>query len=69
MKKTTVCTYRNIRNQHKYIEVHFDGYGHQTVRQFMYWQATGVKNLLGDRCLHRWSKENFNVLLEDYVAV
>lgn len=28
-----------------------------------------IKNVTGDRKLHRWRKENLNVLLEDYELV
>jgi hypothetical protein len=63
--KTRVAIYQNIRNRHKYIEVHFDGYGHRTVRQFMAWD-NGVKNMLGDTFLHRWRKPNFTELIYDY---
>lgn len=68
MKKTTVKIYRNKRNENKYLEVHNDGYGHNTVKQFLKWK-NGVKYLTGDRCLHRWKKSNLNVLLEDYELV
>lgn len=62
---TTIKIYRNKRNPNKKIEVHDDGHYHNSVRQFMYWN-NGVKNLLGDRYLHRWRKKNLNELLEDY---
>lgn len=65
--KTRITVYRNVRNENKYIEVHEDGYGHRTVRQFMRWG--NVKNLLGDRCLHRWKKSNLKDLLNEYVMV
>ena len=29
----------------------------------------GVKNLLGDRCLHRWRKANLDELLSDYEEI
>lgn len=61
--------YRNLRNKHKYIEVHNDGHSHNTVRQFLYWYATGVKNWTGDGYLHRWRKRNLDELLEDYEEV
>lgn len=65
---TTVKVYRNKRNGNKYIEVHNDGHYHNTVKQFMAW-SNGVKNLLGDRRLHRWRKKNLTELLEDYQEV
>ena len=76
MKK--IRTYRNKRNPNKFIEVHNDGHYHNSVKQYIYWEAnviTGerllkpVKNLLGDRKLHRWRKANLNELLEDYEEV
>lgn len=62
---TTIKIYKNKRNPNKKIEIHNDGHYHNSVRQFMSWN-NGVKNLLGDRCLHRWRKKNLNELLEDY---
>ena len=65
---TTIQTFRNRRNPNY----------HNSVKQYMYWEAnviTGerllksVKNLLGDRKLHRWRKANLNELLEDYEEV
>ena len=66
---TTISIYQNKRNAHKYLEVHNDGHYHNTVRQYMFYSRNKVKNLLGDRCLHRWRKENLKVLLEDYRKV
>jgi len=75
---TTIQTFRNRRNPNKFVEVHNDGHYHNSVKQYMYWEAnviTGerllksVKNLLGDRKLHRWRKANLNELLEDYEEV
>ena len=68
MSKTKVTLYQNKRNSNKYIEVHNDGHYHNTVRQFLKW-SNGVKNLLGDRKLHRWRAENLRKLLEDYKAI
>lgn len=65
---TTVKVYKNKRNGNKYIEVHNDGHYHNTVKQYMKW-SNGVKNLLGDRRLHRWRKKNLTQLLEDYQEV
>ena len=67
-RKTTIKLFSNKRNSNKYIEVHNDGYSHNTVRQFMKWN-NGVKNFTGDKRLHRWRKENLNELLEDYKEV
>lgn len=66
---TMVKIYRNKRNEHKFIEVRNDGYYHNSVRQYMYWESYEVKNLLGDRCLHRWKIGNLKELLEDYELV
>ena len=64
-----IRTYQNKRNENKYIEVHNDGHYHNSVRQFMFWGKYGVKNLLGDRKLHRWRIGDLRVLLEDYRLV
>lgn len=73
--KTKVRIYANKRNPHKFIEVHSDGHYHNSVKQYMLWTTnifTGkklekpVKDLLGDRKLHRWRKANLKELLEDY---
>ena len=61
---TTTKIYRNKRNENKFIEVRNDGHYHNTVRQYMFWKNAGVKNLLGDRCLHRWKARNLKALLE-----
>lgn len=66
---TTTKIYRNKRNENKFIEVRNDGHYHNTVRQYMFWKKTGVKNLLGGRCLHRWKARNLKALLEDYELV
>ena len=63
---TVKLVYQNKYNSNKYIEVHYDGYGHFSVKQFMYWAATGVKNFTGDGCFHRWRKANLLELLNDY---
>lgn len=65
---TTTKIYRNKRNENKFIEVRNDGHYHNTVRQYMFWK-NGVKNLLGDRCFHRWKAGNLKELLEDYELV
>lgn len=58
--------YRNKRNPNKWLEVHNDGHYHNTVKQFMYWAETNIRNDLGDRCFHRWKAENLRELLNDY---
>lgn len=65
--------YRNNRNENKYLEVHKDGHGHNTVRQFMQWNwrrngklISYTRNYNGDCLLHRWRKENLKNLLTDY---
>lgn len=65
---TEVKTYRNKRNSNKYLEVHEDGRGHRSVKQYMEWD-NGVRNDLGDQNLHRWRKGNFDDLLEDYEEI
>ena len=76
--KTVIKIYRNKRCKNKYIEVHNDGHYHNTVKQYMYWERNvftseqlpkPVKNLTGDRKLHRWRKRNLEELLEDYEEV
>lgn len=62
---TKITIYKNKRNPHKCIEVHSDGHYHNSVRQFMLYD-NGVKNLLGDKKLHRWKKKNLLELLKDY---
>lgn len=66
---TTVDTYRNKKNPNKYVEVHKDGYGHRSAKQYMQWDETGVTNPTGDGNLHRWRKDNMDELLEDYEEV
>lgn len=62
----------------KHIEVHNDGHYHNSLKQYLYWERnviTGeplpepVKNITGDRRLHRWRKANLKELLEDYEPV
>ena len=69
VKIVVIKIYRNKKNKNKYIEVHNDGYYHNAVKQYMYWTEVNVKNLLGDRKLHRWRKGNLKELLEDYEEV
>lgn len=66
---TTIRIYRNKRNEYKFIEVRNDGHYHNSVRQFMYWETKDIKNLLGDRNLHRWKIKDLKALLEDYEFV
>ena len=75
---TTITIYRNKRNEHKFIEVHNDGHYHNSLKQYLQWErnvVTGeplqkpVKNITGDRRLHRWRKANLKELLEDYEPV
>ncbi len=75
---TTIQIFRNNRNSNKFVEVHNDGHYHNSVKQYMYWGknvVTGerlpkpVKNLLGDRKLHRLRKADLKSLLEDYEEV
>lgn len=74
---TTIKTYRNKRNPNKYLEVHNDGHYHNSLKQHMFWSknpdgavlSDPIKNVTGDRKLHRWRKENLNMLLEDYELV
>lgn len=72
-----INTYRNKRNPNKYLEMHNDGHYHNSLKQYMFWSknpdgailSDPIKNVTGDRKLHRWRKENLNVLLEDYELV
>lgn len=66
---TTVKIFRNKRNHNKYIEVHNDGHYHNALVQFLYWNRTNVTYKTGDRCLHRWHKNDLNVLMEDYEPI
>ena len=63
-----ITIYQNKRNINKYLEIHNDGHYHNAVRQYMKWE-NGVKNLLGDKKLHRWRISNLKELLEDYKEV
>lgn len=65
---TTISIFRNKYNRNKYIEVHNDGHYHSSVRQFMQYD-TGTKNHMGDKCLHRFKRNNLKELLEDYEEV
>lgn len=72
---TTIRIYQNLRNNHKYLEVHNDGHYHNSVRQYIetnnYIKGKKcgiVRNYTGDNCLHRWRKENLKNLLTDYIC-
>lgn len=39
---TKIRTYRNKRNPNKFIEVHNDGHYHNSVKQYMYWEAKQI---------------------------
>ena len=64
-----VRTYRNNRNENKYIEVVRYGCGHYHVVQFMKWGS--LINKIGSRTgrRSRWTKEHLQELLEDYTRV
>lgn len=66
---TEVKTYRNKKNPNKFVEVHEDGYGHRSAKQYMHWDETDVTNPTGDGNLHRWRKDNMNELLDDYEEI
>lgn len=74
---TTIKTYRNKRNPNKYLEVHNDDHYHNSLKQYMFWSknpdgsalSNPIKNIIGDKKLHRWRKGDLNVLLEDYELV
>lgn len=40
----------------------------ESIKQYMAW-SNGVKNLLGDKCLHRWKARDLQELLADYEEV
>ena len=68
MSVTTIKTYRNKRNPNKYLEVHNDGHYHNSLKQYMFWSknpdgavlSNPIKNVTGDRKLHRWSNNHRN---------
>lgn len=63
---TIVSIYRNKWNKNKFIEVHNDGWRHNTVRQFMLFEDAVVQNLMGDKYLHRVKAALLKEMLEDY---
>ena len=64
-----ITIYRNKRNENKYLEVHNDGYYHNSVRQYISTNNLHKPQYTGDGSLHRWRKENLTELLKDYVEV
>lgn len=62
-------TYRNSRNENKYLEVIHYGCGHYHVVQFMKWDnlINKIGSRTGRRC--RWTKAHLQELLEDYTQV
>lgn len=72
---------QNIQEQKKSKQVsgsaYNDGHYHNSLKQYMFWSknpdgavlSDPIKNVTGDRKLHRWRKENLNMLLEDYELV
>ena len=63
---TTIRLYRNRRNDFKWLEIHEDGEGHRSVRQFIHFPDTAICNLTGDGMLHRWRKSYLDEVLKDY---
>lgn len=59
---TTVQIYRNRRNPNKYLEIHNDGYYHNSVRQYMYWKKTfSQENYYSIQSKILWEIKNFIV--------
>lgn len=78
---TTVTHYSNKRNPHKHLEVHNDGHGHRSVKQYIKHTADDLRkefpekepyseepiiNTTGDGALHRMKKRDFTELTNDY---
>ncbi len=78
---TTVTHYSNKRNPHKHLEVHSDGHGHRSVKQYIKHTADDLRkefpekepyseepiiNTTGDGALHRMKKRDFTELTNDY---
>ena len=63
---TEIKVYQNVRNRHKFIEVHEDGHYHRAIRQFIYNPHYGHVQLVGDGMLHRCSAHWFSELMQDY---
>ena len=62
--------YRNLRNEHKYIEAVRYSCGHYYAVQYMLW-PNGVKNKLGSRTGRRFRflKGTLTEILQDYEEV
>ena len=63
-----ITVYRNKYNDNKFLEVHNDGFRHNSVKQFMKWDS-GKVSPTGDGKLHRMSKSYLSELLKDYIAI
>lgn len=65
---TTITIYRNKRNKNKYIEVHNDGYYHNSVKQYMQWKKANLMELLEDYELITAQEDgrNYERLQNDY---
>ena len=63
--------YQNKRNPNKYIEVRHYNCGHYVAHQYMFWEKTGIKNILGSRSgrFFRFKKATLNSILEDYILL
>lgn len=57
--------WRHDTNGRKFLEIRLDGHYHWSVRQFIL-SDSGVQQRTGDKCLHRWTRNNLDVLLKDY---
>ena len=74
---TTIKTYRNKTKPNNKHQHQKQKQKHNSLKQYMFWSknpdgtvlSDPIKNVTGDRKLHRWRKENLNVLLEDYELV
>lgn len=52
---TTITTYRNKRNEHKFIEVHNDGHYHNSLKQYLFWE----RNVITGEATSGTSKEHY----------
>ncbi len=66
----TIQTYRNKRNENKYIDVKYTNDRHYMWRQRMVWE-NGVENSVGTKKggFRRQGKTTINEVLKDYEAV
>ena len=78
-----IYTYRNMMNDHKYIEVHSYGEGHYSWKQFMRTPIITTRidmpeyfiSIIGGSCkrpigyFHRVSKRTMDEVLQDYIFV